>query len=84
MSAVIPMPKSNPKIGLEKSATTSKKAAEFCKGSMARIMVSIPNIKTAKPRNTPDFAFFVSFFAVNRIMMPIRARMGEKELGLSI
>ena len=50
-------------------------------GSTAPLMVSIPNIRTAKPTMIIAMSFFFSLFANMMIATPIRARMGEKEFG---
>ena len=54
------------------------------RGLTASLITSIPNIRMAKPTKMVPSVFFLSLLDSMMKPMPIKARMGEKLMGLSI
>ena len=74
-----------PKSGLEKSVIIPVNAVLSARPDTDALIVSIPNISTAKPSKIFPASFFLdsSLLVITRII-PIAARMGEKEEGFNI
>ena len=56
--AVSTTPAKIPKIGLLKSVRKPVKLGSFASGATASLIISIPNIKIAKPIKIPPISFF--------------------------
>ena len=81
MMAVTTAPSSTPNRGLENKTSISRKEGISASPETARDICSIPNIKTEKPSRMPA----VSRCRLDAIsmMMPAKAKRGEKVEGLS-
>ena len=56
-------------------------AGTFLSPATASVMVSMPNISTAKPKRIPPTSFFLSLLANIYRITPITAKTGEKDDG---
>ena len=73
-----------PRMGLENMVSMPVKALFLASGATASLMVSMPNMRMAKPmRMAPVFFFRVPSREVMVSTMPTAASTGEKELGFS-
>ena len=80
MIAVSRAPISTPRIGLVNTVKSWVNSGTLARGFTAADMASIPNISTAKPSRIVPTS---SFFFVMRMIIPISAKIGVKELGFS-
>ena len=72
-----------PNRGFENSVRIFTKAGLSLRGATAPLIVSMPNIRTAKPRRIiPPFLLRLPSFPFMYIKMPAAARTGAKALGL--
>ena len=83
MMAVSAAPASTPRMGLVNMSRTFWNSGTSFRPSTAPLMVSMPNMSTAKPSRIMPTSFFLSLLAIMVSPTPIRARMGVKEVGLS-
>ena len=81
ITAVSTAPAMRPKIGFENMVRIPVNSGTSANGFTASLMVSIPNIKTAKPIMIVPMSFFRSFFENIMKMMPMTARIGENDDG---
>ena len=84
MIAVSIAPAISPSIGLENIVKKLVNCGLSLSGSTAPLIISIPNIRTAKLIRMFPVSLLLSFLANINSIMPITARIGEKELGFSI
>ena len=85
MIAVTRAPTNRPRIGLENIVNRAVNSGTFASGFTAPLIMSIPVIRTMKPRRTAPRFFFCSFFFKNIVnTIPITARIGAKEDGFNI
>ena len=84
MIAVKSAPVKTPRIGLLNIVKIFLNSGISANGFTASLIVSIPNIKIAKPNKMLPISFFFWLFAKLNKIMPINARTGEKEVGLKI
>ena len=83
MIAVINIPTSIPRNGLENMVSIFVNSGTSLSGATAPLIISIPNIRIAKPSIMAAPSRCFSFFPVIRIATPTIARIGEKEDGFS-
>ena len=83
MMAVRTAPAIIPRIGLENIVRSPVNSGTSARGFTASLMVSIPNIRMAKPIIMVPRFFFFSFFVNMMKIMPISARTGEKDDGFN-
>ena len=82
MTAVSTSPASIPRIGLENIVRILVKCSFSASGATAELIVSIPNIRIAKPTKIFPMSFFLLLsFAVIIITIPIAASTGENDDG---
>ena len=84
ISAVSKSPASIPSMGLENLVSIPVNSGTSASGFTAALIVSMPNISTAKPSITVATLFGLSFLENIRIPTATIARIGEKEVGLHI
>ena len=81
MTAVRTAPASTPKIGLRKTKNKFWKAGTSAKPLTAEDMVSMPNMRVAKPKRIMPVSFLLPRFEAMYKIMPMSAKTGVKELG---
>ena len=84
MAAVNSVPMSTPTMGFLKWISSCPNSGISASGLTASLMTSIPNIRMAKPTKMVPRVFFLSFLDSMIKPIPMKARMGEKLMGLSI
>ena len=72
-----------PRIGFSNAVKRDVNSGTPAKGFTAPLIVSIPNIRTAKPTRIVPISFFLSSFTNRSRITPINASTGEKEDGFS-
>ena len=82
MIAVRIVPARIPATGLENFRRSPVNSGTSASGFTAPLMLSIPNISTAKPRRIVPTSFLRELFVKVRSTIPTSARIGENELGL--
>ena len=81
MIAVSTAPANTPRNGLWNIVKIFVNSGTSASGSTAPLMLSIPYINTANPSKISPISFFLSLFFDIQSMIPIIARIGEKEDG---
>ncbi len=66
---------------MEKAVSIPVNAGSCARGFTAALMVSMPNISTAKPMRMDATDWRFSFFENRSMATPMMARTGEKEVG---
>ena len=80
-AAVTNIPTRTPIIGFEKSTNRFVNASTSASGLTASLIVSIPNINTAKPKRLAPMLRLLSRLLASRSTTPMRASMGVKLVG---
>ena len=80
-AAVTNIPTRTPIIGFEKSTNRFVNASTSASGLTASLIVSIPNINTAKPKRLAPMLRLLSRLLASRSTTPMRASMGAKLVG---
>ena len=83
MTAVSSAPANTPNTGLLNIVRILVNSGTSASGFTASLMVSIPNIRMAKPSRISPMSFFLSLPDMY-MMIPISARIGEKAEGFNI
>ena len=83
MIAVNIAPAITPNIGFENKRNRFRNEGNPFKQDTALLIVSIPNIRVVKPRRISPTSFFRVLRENKYNVIPIKARIGVKELGLS-
>ena len=81
--AVRIVPARIPATGLENFRSSPVNSGTSARGFTAPLILSIPNISTAKPSMIVPMSFLRELFVKVSKIIPIIARIGEKELGFS-
>ena len=84
MIAVSTAPANTPRNGLWNIVKIFVNSGTSASGSTAPLMLSIPYINTANPSKISPISFFLSLFFDIQSIIPIIARIGEKEDGFNI
>ena len=84
MMAVINIPTSIPRNGLENMVSIFVNSGTSLSGATAPLIISIPNISTVNPRSIPPISCFFSDLVNMRNIIPITASIGEKDEGFNI
>ena len=82
MTAVNTAPASRPSMGLENSKSILVNSGTFASGLTAADMVSMPNIRTAKPSSTSPVSLRLGCFINRYITMPTTPSTGVNVAGL--
>ena len=82
--AVRSAPTKRPRIGFSKATNKFRKAGTSASPLTAEVMVSMPDIRVAKPKRIMPVSFFWDCLKNIYSTSPVNAKIGVKEVGFNI